>query len=106
VLPVDGAAVGFPGATQIFRIERTSQTLRKGKVTSTTVVSVYGVTSLYADEASPQRLLELVREYWAIEIKQHYRRVGGAHAAAGLIQAEAQRMMQPAFNDPIEPFVL
>jgi len=66
--------VGFPGAAQIFRIERTRQTLRKGKVTSTTVVSVYGVTSLCADEASPQRLLELVREYWAIEIKQHYRR--------------------------------
>lgn len=66
--------MGFPGAAQIFRIERTSQTLRKGKVTSTTVVSVYGVTSLCADEASPQRLLELVREYWAIEIKQHYRR--------------------------------
>ena len=40
----------------------------------TTQITVCGVTSLWADEASPQRLLELVREYWAIEIKQHYRR--------------------------------
>jgi predicted transposase YbfD/YdcC len=71
---VDGAAVGFPGAVQIFRIERQIDTVRKGQVTGTTVISVYGVTSLSADEASPQRLLELVREYWAIEIKQHYRR--------------------------------
>ena len=66
--------MGLPGAAQIFRIDRTTQTLRKGKVIGTAVVSVYGVTSLWADEASPQRLLELVREYWAIEIKQHYRR--------------------------------
>lgn len=71
---MDGAAVGFPGAVQIFRIERQIDTVRKGQVTGTTVISVYGVTSLSADEASPQRLLELVREYWAIEIKQHYRR--------------------------------
>lgn len=66
--------MGFPGAVQIFRIERQIDTVRKGQVTGTTVISVYGVTSLSADEASPQRLLELVREYWAIEIKQHYRR--------------------------------
>jgi len=71
---VDGAAVGFPGAVQIFRIERQIDTVRKGQVTGTTGIAVYGVTSLSADEASPQRLLELVREYWAIEIKQHYRR--------------------------------
>ena len=71
---MDGAAVGFPGAVQIFRIERQFDTVRKGQVTGTTGISVYGVTSLSADEASPQRLLELVREYWAIEIKQHYRR--------------------------------
>ncbi len=66
--------MGFPGAVQIFRIERQIDTVRKGQVTGTTGISVYGVTSLSADEASPQRLLELVREYWAIEIKQHYRR--------------------------------
>jgi predicted transposase YbfD/YdcC len=35
---------------------------------------VYGVTSLTAQEASPKRLLELVRKHWEIENKLHYRR--------------------------------
>jgi len=73
-MTVDGATLGLAGAAQIFRLERKIQHLRKGRVIKTTEESVYGVTSRGADEASPQRLLELVREYWAIEIKQHYRR--------------------------------
>ena len=32
------------------------------------------MTRLRADPADPERLLALVRGYWAIEIKQHYRR--------------------------------
>ena len=34
----------------------------------------YGVTALWPEEADPERLLELVRGYWGIETKQHYRR--------------------------------
>jgi len=71
---VDGATVGLAGAAQIFRLQRKTQFLRQGRVIKTTEETVYGVTSLWADQASPERLLELVREYWAIEIKQHYRR--------------------------------
>ena len=74
MLTVDGATLGLAGAAQVFRIDRQIQTLRQGRVIKTTAESVYGVTSLWLDEASPQRLLELVRDYWAIEIKQHYRR--------------------------------
>lgn len=48
--------------------------LRRGKVIKTTTETRYGVTSLYPEEAGPDRLLALVRGYWAIEIKQHYRR--------------------------------
>lgn len=36
--------------------------------------SVYGLTSLTRAEASPDRLLELSREYWGIENGLHYRR--------------------------------
>jgi predicted transposase YbfD/YdcC len=36
--------------------------------------SRYGVTSLSSQESPPHALLSLVRGYWAIEIKQHYRR--------------------------------
>ena len=66
--------MGLAGAAQIFRIDRKTDTLRKGRVIDTTFVTVYGVTSLWPEEAGPQRLLDLVRGYWAIETKQHYRR--------------------------------
>jgi len=58
----------------IFRIDRKVETLRKGLVIKTTYETAYGVTSLWPDEAHAERLLVLVRGYWAIEIKQHYRR--------------------------------
>jgi predicted transposase YbfD/YdcC len=48
--------------------------LRRGKVIKTTQETRYHVTSLYQDEAPPNRLLELIRGAWAIEIKQHFRR--------------------------------
>jgi hypothetical protein len=71
---VDGATLGLSGAAQIFRIDQKVDYLRRGRVIKTTTEIRYGVTSLYAEEADPERLLELVRGYWAIETKQHYRR--------------------------------
>lgn len=64
----------MPGAAQIFRIDQKVDYLRRGKVIKTTTEARYGVSSLYAEEADPDRLLELVRGYWGIETKQHYRR--------------------------------
>ena len=72
--PVDGATVGLAGAAQIFRIDRKTDIVRKGRVLKTSLLSFYGVTSLWTDEADPQKLWDLVRGYWAIETKQHYRR--------------------------------
>lgn len=74
VLEVDGATLGLAGAAQLIRIDRKIQTLRKGRVVKTTEETAYLVTSLWADQAVPQKLLDLVRGYWAIETKQHYRR--------------------------------
>ncbi|HSA00307.1 MAG TPA: hypothetical protein P5055_06155 [Candidatus Paceibacterota bacterium] len=48
--------------------------LRRGQVIKTTHDTRYGVTSLYPEEADAEALLGLVRGYWGIEIKQHYRR--------------------------------
>ena len=73
-MEVDGATVGLAGAAQLLRIDRQTETLRKGRVVKTAVETAYLVTSLWADETDPQKLLALVRGYWAIEIKQHYRR--------------------------------
>lgn len=71
---VDAKTLGIPGAMQIFRIDRKVETMRQGKVIKTTTETAYGVTSRLPDEASPEQLLEWVREYWWIEDKQHYRR--------------------------------
>jgi predicted transposase YbfD/YdcC len=66
--------VGLAGAAQLIRIDRKTQFLRKGRVLKTTEDTAYVVTSLWAEDADPQMLLELIRGYWAIETKQHYRR--------------------------------
>jgi hypothetical protein len=72
--PVDGATIGLAGAAQIFRIDQRVDYLRRGQVIKTTHDTRYGVTSLLPEEVDPEALLALVRGYWAIEIKQHYRR--------------------------------
>ena len=59
----------FPYAIQVFRIHRKTIHIKSGKVTEETA---YGVTSLTPEEASPERLLALVRGHWHIENKLHY----------------------------------
>jgi predicted transposase YbfD/YdcC len=54
---------------QVFLLER--WVTRNGK---TTYESVGGITSLSADEASPAKLLALVRSHWHIENRCHWRR--------------------------------
>lgn len=49
-------------------------TMRKGKVIKHTEEVVYFFTSLWAVEASPEDLLELIRGHWSIENGQHHRR--------------------------------
>ncbi len=66
--------MGLAGAAQIIRLYRKVQTVRRGRVIETSEITVYAVTSLAAEEAHPQQLLDLIRGYWAIETKQHYRR--------------------------------
>ena len=73
-MPVDGSEIGLSGAAQVIRIDTHTDYLRRGKVYKSTFDSRYVVTSLLPDEAGPEELLRLVREYWGIEIKQHYRR--------------------------------
>jgi predicted transposase YbfD/YdcC len=63
--------VNWPCVEQVFRIERRFLRIRDGKRMEE--VS-YGLTSLSATEADPDRLLYLVRAHWGIENKLHYRR--------------------------------
>ena len=59
----------WAGVAQVFRLVRT--VYEKGQRRQEIV---YGITSLSAVRASAQRLLELVREQWAIENRLHWRR--------------------------------
>ena len=61
----------WPHLAQVFKLERQVTTLSTGQRSSEVV---YGVTSLSCTQASPERLLELVRRHWAIENEAHYPR--------------------------------
>jgi len=61
----------WPYAQQVFRVKRRVVRLADGKETEEIV---YGITSLSEKEATPERLLELVRKHWQIENGLHYRR--------------------------------
>lgn len=61
----------WPHLGQVFKLERRFTYLASGKVRAETQ---YGLTSLSAQDASPARLLEIVRSEWGIENSLHYRR--------------------------------
>lgn len=61
----------WPGLAQVFQIERERVEIKTGKITHETVC---GLTSLTRAQASPERLLHLIRSYWGIENGLHYRR--------------------------------
>ena len=61
----------WPHVAQVFRLERE---VWHEKYRGRTRQVVYGLTSLTRQEAPPERLLALTREYWGIESGLHYRR--------------------------------
>ena len=66
--------MGLASAAQLVRVDRKVDHLRRGKVVKHTEETAYAVTSLWTDEASPDRLQALVRSQWKIENGQHHRR--------------------------------
>lgn len=63
--------LNWPGVQQVFKLKRQTLIQVSG---ATRQEVVYGLTSLSPSDASPQRLLELIRGHWAIENGLHYRR--------------------------------
>ena len=59
----------WPGVAQVAQLTRTITTKKTGK---TTVEVVYIITTLSRQQASAERLLELVRGHWSIENGSHY----------------------------------
>jgi predicted transposase YbfD/YdcC len=61
----------WPHVAQVFRVERV---VYHAHHLGMTRQIVYGLTSLSPQQAGPEKLLELFREYWGIESGLHYRR--------------------------------
>ncbi len=61
----------WPFLQQVFKLEREVLIYKR---THTRHEVVYGITSLPAEEASPEKLLHMLRSYWQIENGSHYRR--------------------------------
>ena len=61
----------WPGVKQVFRLERI---IWHEKYQGSTREVVYGLTSLSPEQASPKKLIQLLRSYWGIENGLHYRR--------------------------------
>jgi predicted transposase YbfD/YdcC len=59
----------WPGLHQVFKVERKFTYKRTGKVHQE---AVYGITSLTPQEATPERLLRLIRGHWHIENRTHW----------------------------------
>lgn len=63
------AYLGFAGVGQVFRLVRRT---RNHKSSATREQTIWGLTSLSAAQASPERLLRLVRGHWGIENRSHW----------------------------------
>jgi predicted transposase YbfD/YdcC len=61
----------WPFLQQVFKLERTILTTKTNKTRQETI---YGVTSLAAEQASLVQLLDMLRSYWRIENSLHYPR--------------------------------
>jgi predicted transposase YbfD/YdcC len=61
--------VGFPGAAQVFLIERYITDRATGQISA---VAVLGITSLTAHQAGPTQIAGYVRGHWGIENRLHW----------------------------------
>ena len=61
--------VNFPYVSQVFCIERKITQLKKE---TTTIETVYGITSQSQEKASPEKILNQNRKHWSIENKIHW----------------------------------
>nr|WP_225102535.1 transposase [Streptomyces sp. CoH27] len=85
----------FLGAQQAIQIKRRRTDRKTGK---TTVKTVYAVTSLSAEQATPARLAQLVKGHWQVEALHHIRDATFAEDASQLRTGNAPRVMATCRN--------
>ncbi|PBC72149.1 IS4 family transposase [Streptomyces sp. TLI_235] len=88
----------FPHARQAIQLKRRRVNRRTGKIT---IKTIYAVTSLPADRATPTQLAALIRGHWSIEALHHIRDVTFAEDASQLRTGNAPRAMATWRNPTI-----
>ncbi|GGW72185.1 ISAs1 family transposase [Streptomyces xantholiticus] len=85
----------FPGARQAIQIKRRRTDRRTGK---TTITTVYAVTSLTAEQATPAQLAKLIKGHWQVQALHHVRGTTFAEDASQLRTGNAPRAMASCRN--------
>ncbi|WP_406729442.1 ISAs1 family transposase [Streptomyces sp. GD-15H] len=85
----------FPHAVQAIEIKRRRTNRKTGKVETKTV---YAVTSLPPEQASPPQLAELVQNHWSVEALHHVRDVTFGEDASRVRTGTAPRAMATLRN--------
>ncbi|MFD4530759.1 transposase [Kitasatospora sp. NPDC058397] len=80
----------FPGACQAVQVKRRRTDRKTGK---TTIATIYEVTSLTAEQATPAQLAQLIRNHWKIEALHHVRDTTFAEDASQLRTGNVPRAM-------------
>ncbi|MCX4732060.1 ISAs1 family transposase [Streptomyces sp. NBC_01363] len=85
----------FPHAVQAMEVKRRRTDRKTGKVETKTV---YAVTSLPPEQASPAQLAELVQDHWTVEALHHVRDVTFGEDASRVRTGTAPRAMATLRN--------
>lgn len=86
----------WPHLGQVFRLQRVVQRQKTGKITYQVV---FGITSLSAQDCSPERLMKLVRQHWHIENRLHYVRDVTFHEDACQIREHKRQRLLACLNN-------
>jgi predicted transposase YbfD/YdcC len=82
----------WPFLQQVIRIERKVTVQKTGQ---THCQVLYDITSLSAEQASPQQLLQMLRSYWQIENGSHIRRDVSLHEDHTRFKKHVRLIMWP-----------
>ena len=86
----------WPHLGQVFRLQRVIQHTRTGKLTYQVV---FGITSLTAEDCSPERLMHLLRTHWHIENRLHFVRDVTFHEDACPIRLTKRQRILACLNN-------
>ncbi|MGW2818746.1 ISAs1 family transposase [Streptomyces sp. NPDC001415] len=90
----------FPGAPPAIQLKRHRMDRKTGKIS---IRTVYAVTSLTAEQATPAELARLIRSHWKIEALHHVRDVTFAEDASHLRTGSAPAPWRPGATSPSAP---